>query len=101
MRNYWLTFTDGSTGACQGATPLDVIQIAEGLTGKKVALRDGTPIWSRDVDTDPAVRPLPYPTTDMIWQFEHPIHGKTPPFCHSPAKCAGNNSCPGRRSCCV
>jgi colicin import membrane protein len=28
---------------------------------------------------------LPYPANPIIWQFEHPINGKCPPFCHSPS----------------
>ena len=37
MNTYWLTFTDGTSGNCQGQSEYDVKQIAEKLTGKTVA----------------------------------------------------------------
>lgn len=37
MKNFWLTFTDGTKGFCNGATPFDAKEIAEKMTGKKVA----------------------------------------------------------------
>ena len=37
MQGFWLTFTDGSKGYCQGVNEYDAKVIAEKLTGKKVA----------------------------------------------------------------
>ena len=90
MKGYWLTFTDGSQGYCEGAGEGDAKRIAEKLTGKTVA--GGT---YRDI----AAKPLPYPANPIIWQFDHPIDGKCPAFCHSPKKCAGSSCCPQSYSC--
>lgn len=91
MHNYWLTFTDGSAGFCQGANEFDAKQIAEKLTGKTVA---------GGQYQDIAAKSIPYPAEPIIWQLDHPRHGKCPSFCYEPKKCAGHTSCPQRRSCC-
>ncbi len=90
MNTYWLTFTDGSQGSCDGVNPYDAKQIAEKITGKKVAGGESTHI---------AARQLPYPANPIVWQFDHPVHGKCPAFCHSPKKCAGRSSCPMSYAC--
>lgn len=87
MRAYWITFTDGSEGCCEGQSDYDVRRIAEHVTGKKISIPSS------------AVAPLPYPASPLLWQFDHPVVGKTPPFCYEPRKCAGKSSCPQRRSC--
>ena len=90
MTNYWLTFTDGSQGCCQGESEYGAKIIAEKLTGKKVAGGEFKEI---------AAKILPYPAKPIIWQLDHPVYGKTPDFCHSPKQCAGRGSCPQSYSC--
>lgn len=90
MKAWWITFTDGSQACCEGESDYDAKRIAEHFTGKKVKGGD-----FRDFD----VKPLPYPADPIIWQSEHPIHGKTPTFCHSPKQCAGKSSCPQHHAC--
>jgi hypothetical protein len=90
MHGYWITFTDGSNGYCEGSSEFDAVQIAEKLTGKKVG---GGPY------KDFTLKTLPYPATPVIWQLDHPVSGKCPPFCHKPNECAGSGSCPQRYSC--
>jgi hypothetical protein len=87
---YWLTFTDGSQGCCEGSSAYDAKVIAEKLTGKTVA--GGT---YENIDA----KPLPYPATPLIWQHDHPVHGKCPPFCWTPNVCKGRGSCPKSRAC--
>lgn len=91
MNGYWITFTDGSKGYCEGLTAYDALQIAEKLTGKK-AVYEGSQ-WK------PELKSLPYPATPIIWQLDHPVHGKCPAFCFRPDQCCGNTSCPQNRSC--
>jgi hypothetical protein len=90
MNSYQLNFTDGSKGYCEGGSPYDAKIIAEKLTGKKVA---GGEYQNFEVKS------LPYPTSGMIWQHDHPVHRKTPPFCYSPNECCGKTSCPKNYSC--
>lgn len=90
MNTFWLTFTDGSKGCCQGSNEFDAKMIAEKLTGKTVA--GGK---YKDIEA----KPLPYPANPIIWQLDHPCHGKTPAFCYKPNQCAGRTSCPQNRSC--
>jgi len=91
VNGYWITFTDGSKGYCEGQTPRDAVRIAEKLTGKTAVVGDNK--WAPDLKT------LPYPATPTIWQFDHPIDGKCPAFCFRPDQCAGCTSCPQNRSC--
>lgn len=90
MNTWWLTFTDGSMGCCDGDSEFDAKQIAEKLTGKKVAGGD-----YRDI----AAKRLPYPAKPTIWTFDHPVHGPCPPLCHSPRQCVGKTACPQNYSC--
>lgn len=90
MNTYWLTFTDKTQAACQGGSEYDAKIIAEKITGKTV---EGGK-W-RDI----AAEPIPYPAEPCVWKFEHPVHGKTPSFCHAPKQCKGRTSCPQNYSC--
>jgi len=90
MQGFWLTFTDGSKGYCQGVNEYDAKVIAEKLTGKKVAGGE----WK-----DIAAKRLPYPANPVIWQLDHPVHGKCPAFCLRPNECAGFGACPQSYSC--
>lgn len=90
MTPYWLTFTDGSTGCCEGQNEYDAKVIAEKLTGKTVG---------GGKFKDISAQRLPYPASPMIWQHDHPVHGKCPAFCYQPTKCAGRGSCPRSRAC--
>lgn len=90
MRGFWITFTDGSQGYCQGTSESDAARIAEKLTGKTVG---GGPY------RDFTMKPLPYPAEPVIWQLDHPVNGKCPAFCSRPKECAGHTSCPQRYSC--
>lgn len=92
MKGYWITFTDGTSGYCQGVDPYDAVQIAEHVSRKTVKIPNGNK-WNPDIPT------LPYPATPIIWQFEHPVNGKCPPFCYTPSKCAGCTSCPKDGAC--
>jgi hypothetical protein len=92
MRGFWIKFTDGSEGYCEGESEYDAVQIAQKLTSKTVG---GGP-WSNFTMT-----PLPYPATPIIWQFDHPINGKCPAFCFQPRKCAGHTSCPNSTRACT
>lgn len=90
MQTFWLTFTDGTSGCCQGVNEYDAKIIAEKLTGKTVGGGKYQDIHAKT---------LPYPARPVIWQHDHPVHGKCPAFCRSPNKCAGRTSCPGSRAC--
>lgn len=90
MLGFWITFTDGSTGYCQGSSEYDAAKIAEKITGKTVG---GGP-WK-----DFTMKPLPYPAHPIIWQLDHPVSGKCPAFCHKPNQCAGSTACPQSYSC--
>ena len=90
MNTYWLTFTDKSEACCQGMNEFHAKSIAEKLTGKKVA---------GGAFKDIAAKPLPYPATPIVWQFDDPCYGKCPPFCYAPRECAGRTSCPKSRAC--
>lgn len=92
MKAFWITFTDGSQACCEGESAFDAQGIAEKLTGKTVA--DKANSWSAG-----NVKELPYPASPAIWQFEHPVHGKCPLFCHDPKKCCGRTSCPKNYAC--
>lgn len=91
MKGYWLKFSDGSRGYCQGESAYDAVKIAEKLTGKKVEA--GPDEWK------PQLQTLPYPANPIIWQFDHPVNGKCPAFCHKPNQCAGRTACPQSYSC--
>jgi hypothetical protein len=90
MQGYWITFTDGSQGYCEGESDYDAKQIAEKFSGKKV----GGGEWK-----DFTMNKLPYPANPIIWQYEHPISGKCPAFCHKPRQCQGRTVCPQSYSC--
>ena len=89
MNGYWITFTDGTSGYCQGQNEYDAKMIAEKLTGKTVP----GDRWK------PALPTLPYHAEPIIWQLDHPVHGKTPPFCYKPQQCKGNTACPHNPCC--
>lgn len=93
MQGYWIEFTDGSKGYCQGQNAFDALAIAEKLTGKTVKIPDGGSKYS------PNLSSLPYPATPVIWQLDHPVVGKCPPFCFKPDQCKGKTCCPQNRSC--
>lgn len=90
MKGFWITFTDGSQGYCEGSSDYDAKTIAEKLTGKTVGggqYKDFT------------MKSLPYPAAPIIWQLNHPVNGKCPAFCFRPKECAGKSSCPQNRAC--
>ena len=91
MRGFWIKFTDGSAGYCEGQDAYDAVQIAEKLTGKTAVVGDNK--WKPKLDS------LPYPAKPIIWQFDHPVSGKRPPFCFTPEKCKGRGSCPKSYAC--
>ncbi len=93
MQGFWIKFTDGSSGYCEGESAYDAVNIAEKLTGKTVAPNEG------DTKYDPKLPSLPYPANPVIWQFDHPVNGKCPAFCFRPNDCKGHTSCPQNRSC--
>ena len=90
MTGYWITFTDGSAGYCQGDSDFDAKKIAEKLTGKRVAGGE-----YKDI----AAKTLPYPANPIIWQLDHPVYGKTPAFCYAPNECKGRTICTKRVAC--
>jgi hypothetical protein len=90
VKSFWLTFTDGSKGCCQGESDYDAKRIAEKLTGKTVA---------GGQYKDIAAVTLPYPAEPVIWQFDHPVVGKTPAFCNTPEQCKGRGCCPKSYAC--
>ena len=92
MQGFWIKFTDGSAGYCEGSDAYDALKIAEKLTGKK-----GADVG--DNEWKPKIKSLPYPATPIIWQFDHPVHGKCPPFCSTPSQCAGRSACPKSYAC--
>ena len=91
MQGYWIKFTDGSRGYCEGQSPYDAVQIAQHIAGKTVDA--GPNEWKPQLET------LPYPAKPIIWQLDHPIHGKTPAFCFAPNECCGRTACPQNYSC--
>lgn len=95
MQTYWMKFSNGDEGYCQGQSASDAVRIAEHLTGKSVDL--GPHKWA-PLKSD-LVKTVPYPTPNMIWQFEHPVHGRTPAFCYGGSMCHGRTSCPKRHAC--
>lgn len=90
MQGFWLTFTDGSSGYCEGNGEYDAKTIAEKLTGKTVG---GGKF--KDIEAEK----LPYPANPVIWQLDHPVNGKCPAFCYKPGQCKGKTSCPQSPSC--
>lgn len=92
MNSFWIKFTDGSEACCEGGSAFDAKQIAEKVTGKTV---ESPSKWT----AGPNVLCLPYPAHPAVWQLDHPVHGKTPMFCHAPQQCKGRTSCPQRHSC--
>ena len=86
MKGFWMKFTDGSEAYCEGYSEADAVRIAEKLAEKVV-------------DKNVEVLSLPYPANPIIWQFEHPLSGKCPAFCHSPRECKGRSSCPKSYAC--
>ena len=95
MNVYWIKFEDGTTGYCEGQSAGDAVKIAQHVTGKTVDL--GEHKWRPEESGN--VKPNPYPVTRMIWQFDHPVHGKTPAFCYGSQRCIGRSSCPQSSSC--
>lgn len=91
MQGYWIKFTDGSNGYCEGESAYDAVLIANKLSGKTAVVGDNK--WK------PAIDKLPYPATPVIWQLDHPVNGKCPPFCHDPHRCKGKTACPKNYSC--
>ncbi|TPG08287.1 hypothetical protein EAH88_11680 [Rhodanobacter glycinis] len=89
MQGFWLKFTDGSAGYCEGSNAYDAKVIAEKLTGKTVS----------GETYKPDAKTLPYPASPVIWQLDHPVTGKCPAFCFKPNQCAGHGSCPQDYSC--
>ena len=98
MTAYWITFEDGSKACSEGSSAYDAIKIAEKISGKKVLIPGAQSIYSKGV-ADEIAKPLPYPASPIIWQFTHPIDGKTPTFCHSPEKCLDKGRCQSERAC--
>jgi hypothetical protein len=90
VKGFWITFTDGTSGYCEGGNEFDAAQIAEKISGKKIG---GGPYKNF------TMKPLPYPAKPVIWQFDHPVNGKCPPFCYKPQQCAGKTSCPQNYAC--
>lgn len=90
MEGYWVKFTDGTAGYCEGVNEYDAAKIAEKVSGKTVG---GGPY------KDFTMKRLPYPAKPVIWQLDHPVHGKCPEFCYQPSKCAGHTACPSNHSC--
>lgn len=90
MKGFWITFTDGSQGYCEGSDDYDAKIIAEKISGKKV----GGGEYSKFT-----MKSLPYPANPIIWQFDHPVNGKCPPFCFSPRECHGKTACPKNYAC--
>lgn len=78
MTPYWLSFSDGTKGCCEGESLAAAITKAEDLTGKVVATG----------------KSLPYPAYPVIWQ-----ESTCPAFCHDPDKCQGKSSCPKDYAC--
>lgn len=95
MQTYWLKFTDGSTGYCQGQSKHDVVTIAEKITGKTV--EPGPNKWRKDEWE--SIKTNPYAVRNMIWAFEHPVYGKEPAFCNGGPQCIGRGACPRNFAC--
>ena len=91
MQGFWIKFTDGTDGYCEGGSAYDAVAIAEKLTGKIAVVGDNK--------YQPDIKTLPYPAKPIIWQLDHPVHGKCPDFCYRPRECCGNTSCPRNPSC--
>ena len=96
MQTYWLKFTDGTARYCQGQTASDAVRIAEYFTERTVDIEPENK-WHPERSEN--VKTVPYPAKPMIWQFEHPVDGKTPAFCYGGAGCHGRSSCPKNPSC--
>lgn len=92
-----MKFTDGSESHCQGQYAGDAVQIAQALSGKQVVGADDE--FKHRSDDNPNVQGLPYPASPMIWEFDHPVQGKTPHFCFGGEQCHGKSSCPRSRCC--
>jgi len=97
MTCYWMKFTDGSEGYCEGQNACDAVRIAEHITKKTVAVEKENKYKPENGET---VKCLPYPHSGSIWQFEHPVYGKTPCFCYGGKECRGKSSCP-KSPCCT
>lgn len=78
MKPYWIKFTDGSSGCCEGRSLNDAMEIAEHVSKKQVM----------------KIESLPFAALPTIWQFDHPVHGTRPLRCHTPHACSGLHVCP-------
>jgi hypothetical protein len=78
MTPYWLSFTDGTHGCCEGRSLSAAIIKAEDITGKIVS----------------SGKCIPYPAVPVIYQ-----ESTCPAFCYDPARCLGKSSCPKDRAC--
>jgi hypothetical protein len=79
MQGYWISFTDGSKGYCEGTNAGDAMKRAQEITGK--VAQDNPPT-------------LPYPAIPTIWKSTD-----CPPFCYSPEQCKGRTACPKNYAC--
>jgi hypothetical protein len=78
MTPFWLSFTDGTHGTCEGKTLAQAIAKAEDLTKKVVSTG----------------KCIPYPAVPVIYQESF-----TPAFCYNPTRCLGKSSCPQNLAC--
>lgn len=83
MQGFWVKMEDGKKGYVEGESEYDAKGIAKHLLDSEV----------KEIAT------LPYPASPVIWQLDHPVHGKTPNFCYRPQSCKGRTSCPTNPSC--
>ena len=94
MQSYWVEFTDGTAGCCDGQRPIDALGIAEHVTGKKVKVK-----LNADRFKPEGVSTLPYPALPTIWGFDHPVYGRCPTFCYTPEECKGQSCCLKSHAC--
>ncbi len=78
MKGFWITFTSGSSGYCEGVDAEAAMAKATEVTGREAIKADR----------------LPYPAKPVLFQGDN-----RPAFCYKPRQCKGNTSCPQNPSC--
>ena len=97
MKCYQLDMVNEEQLHCEGESANHAVAIVYELTGKVVKGWDEFMYKHQD---NPNVAPLPYPCgRNLVWQFDNPVGGKFPTFCHGKPECRNKSSCPRSYAC--
>ena len=98
MQAYWVELEDGGSVCTEAQSTYDAALIVEKITERRVKRKPGQDtLWPA---SGLEIACLPYPASPVVWQLDHPVHGKCPTFCFNPDGCKGRSSCPRPIACC-